>query len=668
MPTINILEPRVFNRIAAGEVVEKPASVVKELVENCIDAGSTNIVVEINNGGIDAIRVTDNGCGINKEDFPKVFLPHATSKIKNVEDLDSIASLGFRGEALASISSVANVSLISKVKTHDKAYKMTVDGGEMSEAYEWAGADGTTIEVKNLFFNIPARAKFLRKPKLEQADITNLMSRFILANPTIKITYITDGKTLLSSTGQGLKEAIYVVYGQNAVNNLIDVEYESEDGIKVSGFIGAPNFAKPNRTYQTLIINGRYVINNIVANAVLTCFEHYLMKGQFPFYVLNLNMDLGKLDVNVHPNKMDVKFENSNHIYGIILQAITKALANINKINQVEASTITYKTVTSGVSFNNSVESLKDSQDLKIVQESANTTENLEENKPLLEESLIDLNSQTTLKQMSQPLAQKENKSNVKTSNDFYNSISTKEILKDSADLFRVPGLLSKVEEDIKLAEEKLLQEKQQKANESKVVQSSMDINKAVRFVGEIFNTYLIVEVEGNCFIIDLHAAHERLLYDKLLNEVNSKKVSQQLLLIPHSLDVNVMEFEFIEENLDKLQSLGFDISVFGKNCFRISAIPSVLTGLNINNFFKDILQDLTVFKNYKQSDLLQEKLMQKSCKAAVKAGKQMSENEVLKLLECMKQEKMVLSCPHGRPVMVELTQKELEKWFKRIV
>ncbi len=671
MARINILEPAVFNRIAAGEVVEKPASVVKELVENSIDAGSTQITISIKGGGIEEIKVSDNGCGIEKDDYIKVFLPHATSKVKCVEDLDAISSLGFRGEALASISSVANVELVSKFESANAGYKLCVDGGKMGEVCSWPSENGTTITVKNLFFNIPARAKFLKSVKQEQSEITNLVSRFILANPKIKFKYFADDKLIYETFASSLNDAIYGIYGKETVNNILPVEYVSDDGIKVSGYIGKPQFAKKNKTYQTLIINGRYVINYIVSMAVSTCYERYLMRGQFPFFVLNLNIPHDRLDVNVHPNKLDVKFENSNHIFGTILNAVNKALTSMNFIPEINVSTANLKTISGGVSF--ATELNQEKQELNRQDTASNATNiNFINKKPVTTISEIEtqhsiFNNQNTETGKTGNI--NLNKSlkdiiNAKTATNYSsNEQEDPSQLKDTSDLFKVPGLLDKLEAETREVENAINLSKTQE-----VIQTQIELEQNVKFIGEIYNTYLIVETENSCYIIDQHAAHERLLYDRLVKQVNENNVPKQMLMLAHSLNVNVMEFDFLEANLDKLKSLGFDIDVFGKNCFRISSIPATLTGINLDDFFQDILSDLNMFKNYKNADLIIEKLMQKSCKAAVKAGKTMQESEVKSLLKLMKQENMVLSCPHGRPVMVELTQKELEKWFKRVV
>ena len=334
MSKINILDKIVSNRISAGEVVEKPASVVKELIENSIDAGADKIVIEIEEGGIKSISILDNGSGIEKDDIKLAFMPHATSKIKNVEDLDNIGTLGFRGEALASIASVAQVEMISKTKASELGSSIKIDGGEFGEIGEVAMNTGTQIVVKNLFYNTPARRKFLRKPKTEEGEITDLVEKIILANPTLQIRYVIDGKIKYNTTGSGLYANIYTIYGMETVENIIEINFERE-GYKLTGYIGKPEISKANRTYQTLIVNGRVVRSAFISNAIQEVYQNFLMKNKFPFFVLNLTLPLDSVDVNVHPSKMEVKFENLGFIRTLFTNAVYSALVNANYTRSV---------------------------------------------------------------------------------------------------------------------------------------------------------------------------------------------------------------------------------------------------------------------------------------------------------------------------------------------
>lgn len=649
MSKINILDESVFNKIAAGEVVERPYSVVKELLDNCIDAGATDIKVSIEDGGIKNITVEDNGCGIEPDDFDKVFISHATSKIKTEKDLENIGTLGFRGEALASIASISKVKLTSKIASETFARTCEVIGGKQSETTEIGANNGTTISVSDIFFNVPARAKFLKKPKSEASEITNLVERYILCNPTIRFKYIVDGKEIYQSTGTNLFDAIYIIYGKSATDGIIKVEnYSERSGIKVSGYIGLPTFSKPNRTYQTLSINGRYVVSQLVSTCVYGAYEHYLMKGQFPFYVLNLEIPLDKLDVNVHPNKMEVRFNNSNEIYGNVYNAVSTALYNCDKITTPDTFVTDYKKVSEGVSF--------------VLHSTENTDENNAMQTKVVEILAKKPEQQKPVFEDKNTEVQKEEKQGVSFGFDLFNrkvDMSTGVISEPS------DSILNKVL--MNANKQTMLDETQQEESQKTKTQEFFE-NSDIKFVGQIFALYLIVEKGDKVYIIDEHAGHERLLFDRFVKEVDSRNVTKQHLLSPYVINLNRQEFEFVDENLSKLLVLGFEIEPFGNSAMAINSIPAVLTDLNISKFFDEILHDLSNMKNLKQSDLILDKLMQHSCKCAVRAGKKLSAGEVNTLINQMKEEKMQLQCPHGRPVVVELTKTEVEKWFKRIV
>lgn len=644
MGKINVLDSSVFNRIAAGEVVERPASIVKELVENSLDAGSTQIRIEVLEGGIKQIKVSDNGCGIEPEDVEVAFLPHATSKIHSIDDLEQIGTLGFRGEALASIASVSQVELTSKVASFDTGRRVKIDGGKLIENIETASPNGTYITVNNLFFNVPARQKFLKTASREESEITNLVARFILANPKVSFVYFADKKEVYRSSGKNLEEALFTVYGKSILENV--VPFESKVGaITLSGFLGKPNYSKSNRTYQTLVINDRYVINSVISAASYGAYENYLMKGKFPFFVIHMNMPLDSVDVNVHPNKLDVKFENSQTIYGIIYNAISKALMNANNILKVETKveqtapiftpTINLSQIkeqTTGVSFNTTTQPAKEVEiDVEDEQEQKTSVEErvIEEKQQLLD-SLLKVTSgfvsENTLKENGSVLTSAFHRE--------FNSYSAPIV----------------------------------KTEQTHIFENITKDDSSIIMVGKVFNTYLMVEKEGSLFVIDQHAAHERLLYDKFSEQINNKHISLQGLLIPHIVTVNHLEEVFLKENLEKINALGFEMEPFGSLSFKISSIPSVLSGMNLDLFFNEILKDMTALNKVKTSDLIIDALKQASCKAAVKAGNNLSRLEVITLFDLMEKTNMTLLCPHGRPVVVEVTRKEMDKWFKRIL
>lgn len=645
MPNINILDKSIFNRIAAGEVVEKPASVVKELVENSIDAGAKFITIEIVGGGIKKIRVTDDGCGMDKDNLPKAFLPHATSKISCLDDLDKIGTLGFRGEALSSIASVAKITALSKTKNSESGTKIHIEGGEVLEISETGCVDGTSITVEDLFYNVPARAKFLRKPKTEESEITNLISRLILANPKIAIKYVVDGKTVYHSTATNLKDAIYTIYGANAIENLIPVEYTYQNIISVEGFIGLPSFTKPNRTYQTIIINGRFVNNKTISTAIYNAYEPYIMKSSFPFFVVSVKLPLDKVDVNVHPNKLDVKFENNNLIFGAFYNPISEILLNLStKVRKFETAEPTEKLQKENEELNfSNLKTLSDSDGKQFEPNALN-------NSNTVTFANIDEDSSNELKDISMLNSNNE---------DLHNSINS--FLNNDSFNFEVQN--NTIANDlVSIAEKENVFSQFNIFNDVKV-----DLN-TVKIIGICFNTYIIVENGSSIYFIDQHAGHERLLYDKFKASFEKNDLAVQNLLVPYVLNTNYLESDFINNNLETFKSLGFDIEPFGINSFKVSSVPVLLKDISLYKFFNDVLQDLNKNLNLTKSDILKDYLERSACRSAVKANDILSKNEIEILLNMLNSSNQILLCPHGRPIIIEITSKEIEKWFKRIV
>ena len=652
MSVINILDKSVYNKIAAGEVVEKPASVVKELVENSIDAGATSISIEILDGGITYIKVSDNGKGIAYDDFDRVFLPHATSKVKTVDDLSKIGTLGFRGEALSSISSVSKVTMASKTAEDESGYQIKVTGGDLSEIVPIGATQGTYMMVEDLFYNIPARKKFLRKPKLEENDITNYISRLIMANPNISIKYSADNKVIYQSFGTGVFDAIYAVYGKNIVDNIAEFSFTKGD-FEFSGYLGKPTFSKPNRTYQTLIVNGRYVINQTISTAVYKAYENFLMKGNFPFYVIYLNIPLDKIDVNVHPNKLDVKFEDSNQLFGIVYNGIIDFLYNLNN--------------TKSISLYDEEEIEVDKSKLQVLQElkkqlnteSNTTTEETKNNNVVVEE--VELSKSVEYEINKEDREKNEFIENVEKSN------ANVETVEKIIPFFTEKTLDFKIQSSSQdIIEERELPATFIKEEVEKI--SLIDSNANIKIIGTIFDTYILIEKDGKLIVIDQHAGHERLLFDKFTNELNNKEVAIQPLLVPYILETNYQENLFIKDNLDNIKDLGFEIEDFGDNSYKINTVPMLFRDVNVNEFFDNILADLDNKIIVSKDQTIREYLAKSACKAAVKGNDVLTENEIKTLVIELHKPNQVLLCPHGRPIFIEFTQKEIEKWFKRIV
>jgi len=606
--SINILDSMIINRISAGEVVESPFSIVKELVDNSLDAGATKIVIEIKNGGIDEIIVKDNGHGIEKDDIIKAFLPHATSKINNITDLEAILTLGFRGEALASISNVSKATVITKTRADDCAYSLTVNGGNFEEIQPASCEIGTTFKISDLFFNTPARRKFLKKPKQEENQITNIVSRYILANPEICFKYIVDGDIVYNSQGSDLLNAIYCVYGSEFTQNILQINGEINN-IKLNGYVSKIGYSKPNTTYQTLMINGRYVVDETVSKAAYIAFEEYLMPRQFPVYVINLTMPAIDVDVNVHPSKMTIKFENPSIIYDLVYSSIKSAIYQFLNPQDI---TKTIKTDAS--------ESLIKTDLSSIAEISIEPTSNTNDSTPTI-----------ILKQTE------------------YTPIT---IFDKNEEINDQPVL----EEPINMVTE-----------DSK--QAYQDVKDLADFkiIGEIFNEFIILEKDDLMLLLDFHAGHERLNYDKFVKTIETNDVVVQNLLVPYVHEMTQQEVEYVLSLKTELSKLGFDIDPFGDKKIIINSVPLQLKEINLKNFVNDLLHDMKNLKPKLNYELMNY-ITKKACKSSVKSGMTLKEQEIKELLKNLDYNKPVLLCPHGRPVLTVVKKSQIEKWFKRIV
>ncbi len=644
MAKINILDKKIYNRIAAGEVVERPYSVIKELIENAIDAGATDIDVTIEDGGKRLMRVSDNGCGISREDLPKAFLPHATSKISAVEDLDKILTLGFRGEALASIGSVSKATILSKTKDDEMGNIIVCEGGVIGDADVYPSDTGTTVSVENLFFNTPARAKFLKASKSEETDITNIITRLILSHPDIAFKYTSDGKVMLQSFGGGLDEAIIEIYGYNTITDCIPIETE-KNGIKISGFIGKNYFTKPNRTYQTVILNGRYVVNNTIQSSMHNAYAAYLMKRQYPFYVLKIDMSPETVDVNVHPNKTDVRFIDNQVIYSTLYSVVTKVLDGSAAALEI-------------VKPNNYVPIDEGSR--PIIPQKPITPDEIGEahcDRPFVSgfnEELLD-----------QTIWGRYNKSkSAEKEGEFEKTFGVADSHDDEPRELggnKIDDIFAENKKYIAEMEAKKAAEEAEKAR-----QEELKVEPEFKVIGQVLATYLILEKENDIYFIDQHAAHERLLYDKFIEEYKSGNVAEQTMLVPYIFRVNESESEFIIGKFPELRKAGFDISEYDVNEFAVYSAPVLLFDMDLKSFFDDLLSDIS-FKKETMPELIHDKIAMKACKAAIKSGKILSEDEIDALLKAMKYN-TALRCPHGRPVTVKISRTEIDKWFKRIV
>lgn len=651
---INLLLPRIYNRISAGEVVENPASIVKELVENSLDAGATKIKVEIYDGGIREIVVSDNGSGIEKDDLPLAFLPHATSKIHDVDDLDTISTLGFRGEALASIASVCMVKLSTKTEEAESGYLIEASGGEIGKVQEIARVKGTTVSCANLFYNTPARAKFLRKPKTEEGEITHLMEKFMLSHPEVNFEYVIDDKCKFNNTTNKLEDVIYLIYGREVYDNLLKLDNKVE-GVEVDGFISSPKLSRPNRSWQTLFVNGRYVENYQISACIQGAYSSLLMKGRFPVYVINLKIPFDKVDVNVHPNKKEVKFEENSKVFMAVRSAVEKALVGTNLIADFE--------------FENKDE--KEWSKFSI------------ENDERPERTSFNAVQKTNI----EPISRDEGASYMikKDTSDENELVDYQSLKKKDIEIINMPQFSNIKNDERKKnkpggfiffdqSEERLLQEvpvsaATEKKEENERVEEnetflSADVKAEVKIVGVAFKTYIITEYGDSLYVIDQHAMHERQLYEKIKSEVETKSVIKQDLLVPYEFNLMPRDAEKFADRMKNLNEIGFDVTYDG-HIFKIKSVPYVLSNINLGKFVDEVIGDETI-GDKKASAFVNEKLCQHACKHAIRAGDSVTKDEIVYLIEEMK--KSVLLCPHGRPIIVKITRKELEKMFKRVL
>lgn len=666
MAFINVLDKKVYNRISAGEVVERPASVVKELAENALDAGATEISVVIEGGGIASIKVTDNGSGLERAELKKVFLPHATSKIAVASDLEKIGTLGFRGEALASIGAVARCTFSSKTEEQEIGAAIDCDGGELSEVYDCPTLNGTCVTCKDLFYNTPARGKFLKSPKSEEGETESVILKIALSHPNVSFRLVADGKTLVETFGGGLKDCISSVYGLKTVENCFYVE-NVKNGIRVSGYVGKLSFTKPTRAFQTLIVNGRYVVDSTVSAAVTNAYGSYLMKRQYPFYVLNLDVPPETVDVNVHPRKAEVRFSDNQIIYGAVYSTVSKVLDGTSAALDIIKDDGEPKFSSPAFAETESPAAPKPGE--KIGGGSAE-----EACEPFGGEKLKNetAGSETSSSggSVGSAFGEKGAQNGKLGGNSVFfgksvgggfsyaprGNVSVYDPLYE-----RDPG---ENPDDI-FAENKRYAEKLE-AERLKAEQQRIETELAMVYVGQAFNTYLIFQYGDDLYLIDQHAAHERLLYDSLCEKAKRGMLDTQALLLPYVFKTSREDFGKIYSRFRYFRELGIEIDNVGDDTFKISAVPCELCSINLKEFFDDLLYD-DGFKTDEIPLTLKEKLMQTACKHAIKGGDSLDNSEVDALMAKLKGN-FGLRCPHGRPIAVKISKVEIEKWFKRIV
>lgn len=643
MKRIKVLSTLVSNQIAAGEVIERPASVVKELVENAIDAMSKSVTVETTGGGIEYIRVADNGGGINADDVRTAFMRHATSKISESTDLERIATLGFRGEALASIASVARVSIKTRTHGNDYGTLFVIEGGEEKELSQCGCPEGTTVEIRDLFFNVPARLKFLKNPRSESAYIADYIARMIMARPNVAFTLIQNGNTVYKSAGDGnLFNAIYAVYGSGVIDNLRRLSYD--DGyIKITGYVGTETLSQSTRAKQSFVVNGRYIKSQKLSYAVQRAFETRIMKGKFPFIVLNIAISSHEIDVNVHPNKLDVRFKNEERVCNSVTKTVLAALVNTG-IADANIEKTSIKTAI------NEASSAK-VQTSKIVGRSTDAASNsriFKEDERIIWGNMLSAERPSTLSEYSV--------SNLRAC---YRSESNRD------ELNPFPARAADMGESEETVPTVFIKKRAVSAEQTQINETLLEKEK-FEVKGCLFDTYWIIEQGNTVFFLDQHAAHERKLYNEYINV--PEKPKSQVLLVPQTVKLDAREYDTLINNLSELETIGFDIEDFGAMTISVRAVPAFIGSLHIGSFISDAVAAIRSFGKKAQSELLRASLIQSACKHAIKAGQRISDEEIQALLEYYSANGAPLTCPHGRPVMVKMTKKDFEKMFKRVV
>ena len=688
MPRINVLPKNIADLIAAGEVVERPSSVIKEFVENSIDAGSKNITVEIQNGGKTYIRVTDNGCGIDRDDVRKAFISHATSKIKDILDLDAISTLGFRGEALASVCAVSRVEMLTKTEDADVGTRYVIEGGEEILIDDAGCPVGTTLVVRDLFYNIPARLKFLKKDVQEGNYIASIVEKIAVSNPSVSFKFIREGKLQFSTPGDGnLKSAIYAVFGKDFTENLLHVE-NNQNGITVKGFTTKPTSCRSSRSMQIFYVNNRYVKSVVFLSALEAAYKNSIMVGKYPGCVLFIDLPFEAVDVNVHPAKTEVRFYDEKRIFDCIYNGVLSAITDdksrlqatfstakafmkpaekgeqlkLNDIPVVTAEKPVFEVKTERTFYVKEFGNIPDSEGVTLNSPKKDEPKQLDFLKDSIEKPLVTKisfnDSQTKVDSII--IEQKEIDTSINEDKQVSDNNDSTLAFDSSLDKNISTEAEIKIEDKTEIAEEIKASEVEQ-ATEIISVSSVPEF----KFIGEAFNTYLIAELEGKMIIIDKHAAHERILFEKFKKEGSG---NSQIMLQPITVNLSADEYNAVIENSELLYGAGYEISDFGDRCVKVNACPPELTDSNLY----DIILEIAGYLANNVKTLLPEKLdwiyHSMACRAAVKAGNFTSKYEAEMFVKHLLSRDDIRYCPHGRPVMIEMTQRELEKQFKRIV
>lgn len=649
MGKIQVLDQVTIDKIAAGEVIERPASVVKELVENSIDAGAAAVTVEIKEGGISFMRIADNGSGIDREDVPGAFLRHSTSKIRSEKDLSRIGSLGFRGEALSSIAAVSQVELITKTKEDAFGTRYRIAGGK-EEGIEEAGApDGTTFFIRQLFYNVPARRKFLKTAMTEAGHVGDLMTRLALSRPEISFQFVNNGMSRLHTSGNGnLRDVIYHVYGREIAANLFSVDYE-KNGIRISGYAGAPVISRGNRNFESYFINGRYVKSQVIYKAIEDAYKDFTMQHKYPFTVLHIEIDGEHVDVNVHPTKMDLRFNNQQEVYNCIYEALDQCLHGKELIPEVTVDVPKAQPA--------------DRAEAKCRPKEQPAGEEKAEHRP--KEQSVPQADKSSGQERDLDYFMEQMKKRVFA----YHQQNSQAEVRDKSSLLHPQRQTERIRETVSSYQvlEEPKQPEQLDLFEGKFLHQ--EVRAQYKIIGQVFDTYWLVQYENNLYIIDQHAAHERVLYEKTLKGMKTREFTSQMISPPIILNLTMQESELFRAYMDRFTRIGFEFEEFGQDSYMVRSVPDNLFSIAKKELLMEMIDSLSEEVSRNQpSDLLDEKIASMSCKAAVKGNMKLSAQEVDALIGELLLLDNPYHCPHGRPTMIAMSKRELEKKFKRIV
>ena len=652
MPHIQVLDQVTIDKIAAGEVIERPASVVKELVENAIDAGAASVTVEIKDGGISLIRIMDNGCGIEHDEVRSAFLRHSTSKIRTVEDIAHIRSLGFRGEALSSIAAVTQTELITKTPDAELGTRYVIEGGKEITLEETGAPNGTTFLVRQLFYNVPARRKFLKTPVTEAGHIQDLLIHLTLSHPEVSFLFISNGQEKLRTSGSGrLKDVIYQVYGRDVAANLLDIDYE-KGGLRISGYLGKPVITRGNRNFENFFVNGRYVKSPMISKSLEDAYRDFTMQHKFPFAVLHFHVDGEEIDVNVHPTKMELRFQRQQEVYNTVFEGVHRRLLEPELIQKAEVP-----------------------DPVPVPEASAPEKKPEERVKPGESPFLLKPKSAVKPEPAGSPAAEAPDSQEAHDEDYFirkmrervmaYHERSSSAEVSGADRIYRPEKQEERIRESVKYAAES----KPEQLDLFEEHFLKREVRAEYKLIGQVFDTYWLVQYQDSLYIIDQHAAHERVLYERTLKGMKDRVFTSQYLSPPIILSLTMQEAELLRENMDRFARIGFEIEPFGGEEYAVRAVPDNLFSIAKKELLMEMIDDLADgISTSMTPELIDEKVASMSCKAAVKGNSRLSAQEVDALIGELLTLDNPYHCPHGRPTIIAMTKKELEKKFKRIV